>query len=186
MNHLLAVLVAVALAIGAAPVGAVEVPIGGNATDDAPASTPTPTPEPQAREWVDNLTAIESARYDAERGVMVLKMHSTITQRVTLTDAGAVFDGGQVPRRSARLGEGLNRVEMPVTEIQNRVVVTISTRNVLYAKVIETGSPIIAGPYDLGDVQNAGLAGLSAGLSVTVLIAIRRIRGVGDGPERIL
>lgn len=137
-----------------------------------------------ALEWIDNLTAIESARLDGDH--MVLVIRSKIGQRVTLTDAGAVMQGGEVPRKTVRLEAGRNRVRMPVTEYSGSVAVTISTRNVLYAKRLDTGSSLITGPYGKDDVQNSALGGLAAGLGVTGLIAYRRVKGVADAPERLI
>lgn len=137
-----------------------------------------------ALRWIDNLTAIESSDYAG--GEMRLVLVSTVSQRVTLVDAGGVFGGGEVTRRQVRLQEGRNEVSIPVTEIQNSVVVTIGTRNVLYAEPIRTGSSLISGPWNKSDVQTAALSGLGAGVGVTALIAFRRVRGVSDAPRRIL
>lgn len=137
-----------------------------------------------AVEAIDNLTSIESARLVEDR--MVLVLNSKISQRVVLTDAGAVFSGGDVPQKSVFLDSGRNRVEIPVTEVNGRVAVTISTRNSLYSKVMDTGGSLISGPYDREDVQTGTLAGLFAGLGVTGVVAYRRVKGLSDSPERVL
>lgn len=167
----------------AAPVAAqengtasVEVNVGSNGGN-------TTTPEP-ALEVIDNRTAIESAEF--VDGEIRLVLVSDSLQRVVLTDAGAVLEGGEVPQKDARLREGRNRVSMPVTEFDGRVIVTIATRDVLYAVPIETSPPLIGGPFDEQDVQQAGLAGLAAGLGVTGLIAYRKVKGIARVPERVL
>jgi hypothetical protein len=144
-----------------------------NETDDAPPAEP-----------IDSLTAIESTRL--EDGEMVLVIRSEIPQRITLTDAGATWTGGEVPQQSYTLQTGTNRVSIPVTEVSGRVGVTIATKRVLYASVIETESPVLTGPFGRDDVQTAALAGLFAGVGVTAVIAFRRVKGSADDPERIL
>lgn len=135
-------------------------------------------------EPIDRLTAIEST--SVENGQMVLVLRSDVVQRVVLTDAGAVWKGGEVPQREHTLQPGSNRVTIPVTEISGRVAVTIATRRVLYSTVVVTNDPLIGGPFDRGDVQQAALAGLVAGVGVTALIAYKRVRGTSDAPERVL
>ena len=135
-------------------------------------------------EAIDPLTGIKSTTVDDGR--MVLVIHSDVVQRVVLTDAGAVWQGGEVPQREYTLQPGPNRVEVPVTEISGQVAVTIATSRVLYSTVVVTNDPLIGGPYDRGDVQQAALAGLVAGIAVTALIAYKRVRGTSAVPERLL
>ena len=135
-------------------------------------------------EPIDPLTGIESTK--VESGQMVLVIHSDVVQRVVLTDAGAVWQGGEIPQRDYTLQPGSNRLKVPVTEVSGRVAVTIATRRVLYSTVIVTNDPLIGGPFDRGDVQQAALAGLVAGVGVTALIAYKRVRGTSDAPERVI
>jgi hypothetical protein len=182
---LMVVATAIAPGIGAAqstPENGTESGPGVSISVDTGGENSTATPP--AREAIDNLTSIESARLVEDR--MILVFNSKIPQRVVLTDAGAVFSGGDVPQKSVFLDQGRNRVEMPVTEVQGRVAVTISTRSTLYSKVLDTGGSLISGPYNREDVQTGTLAGLVAGLGVTGVIAYRRVKGVTDAPERVL
>lgn len=135
-------------------------------------------------EPIDPLTGIESTSVDDGR--MELVIRSDVVQRVVLTDAGAVWQGGEVPQREYTLQPGSNKVSVPVTEVSGRVAVTIATSRVLYSTVVVTNDPLIGGPFDRGDVQQAALAGLIAGVGVTALIAYKRVRGTSDAPERVL
>jgi len=153
-----------------------------NETGQVPSSNSTGVGS--AAEPIDSLTAIESKRL--EDGKMVLRIRSEVPQRITLTDAGAAWTGGEVPQQSYTLQKGTNRVSIPVTEVSGRVGVTIATKRVLYASVITTESPVLTGPFGRDDVQTAALAGLFAGVGVTAIIAFRRVRGTADEPERIL
>lgn len=172
------------LILGSAVAGAQEVtPEGGDSRIQINVGGGSAEPE-AAAEPIDNLTAIESA--EVVDGRMVLVLRSSITQRVTLTDAGAVFVGGEIPQKTVYLREGSNRVEIPVTEVSNRVAVTIATRNVLYAKTIQTGTDLISGPYDGRDAQNAALGGGLGVAVLTGLLAIKHVHGVGQVPRRKL
>jgi hypothetical protein len=154
----------------------VSVEVGADGSDDDPGAVD--------REWIDNVTAIQSASLNDGR--MTLVIYSKITQRLTLTDAGAVLTDGEVPRRTVTVNEGTNRVTVPVTPVSGRAPVTIATRNVLYAKSLESGSTLLTGPWGKQDVQVSALGGLFSGLFVTFVIAYRRVRGVTDEPERML
>lgn len=177
MSRFLVVLLLVALLM---PVGAVA------QEGDSPAPVEVPESPEEPKEPIDGVTALVSAEYRGASGNMVLVLDSKVQQRVTLVDAGAVLEGGEIARQSFTLQRGENKIRMPATKIQGKAVVTISTRNVLYAVVVQVDSNLITGPYDSQDVQLGALAGLSAGLAVTSVIAIRRVRGVGDSPERLL
>lgn len=142
------------------------------------ATAPTPV------EPIDPLTGIESTTVDD--GQMVLVISSDVVQRVVLTDAGAVWKGGEVPQREYTLQPGSNRLTIPVTVVSGRVAVTIATRRVLYSTVVVTNDPLIGEPFDQSDVQQAALAGLVAGVGVTALIAYKRVRGNPDSPERVI
>jgi hypothetical protein len=177
MKHLF---IALLLVLAVAPaVGVAQSNETGNQTVEISVETP-----PEAREVIDNSTALLGKT--VEGGRMVLIIQSDVTQRVTLTDAGSAWEGGEVTQRKVWLREGRNKVEIPVTEISGRVVVTVSTREVLYSIPVSTGSNLITGPYGAADVRNSALGGLVAGLGVTALLAVRRVRGVSDAPERLL
>lgn len=135
-------------------------------------------------ETVDGNTRLVTSRHDD--GVMVLIIESDKDQFITVTDAVAVMDGGTVPRSRFALSEGRNRVKFRVTKRDGWVAVTIDTRNTLFAVPIRTSTTWIGGPWSKSDAQNAGLAGLFAGLSVVTLAALRRVKGFSDTPERLL
>lgn len=135
-------------------------------------------------EPVDTVTGIVSTT--TENGRMIIVLQSDIVQRIVLTDAGAVWQGGEIPQREYTLQPGANRVSVPVTDVSGRFAVTIATQRVLYSVVVETDSPLIGGPFDQYDVQQAALAGLIAGITITALIAYKRVKGTSETPERML
>lgn len=140
--------------------------------------------EPEEFETVDVNTRLVDTRYKSGRMIMVLD--SDKRQIVTVTDAGAVMQGGVVPRGRFVLSEGRNRVSFPATKVSGQSALTIETREVLFAVPYRHSTTWIGGPYSQSDVQNAGLAGVFAGVGTTALIALRRVRGLSDEPERLL
>jgi len=88
--------------------------------------------------------------------------------------------------RQSHLPKGRTKVDFPAPK-----GVTLVTQACLQAQSCTKIKPgvhanFLAGPFDSSDVQNAGVGGLLAGLTVTALIAWRRVSGVSDSPERLL
>lgn len=126
----LSLLLAIALAGAAAPAATAQT---ANVSADDPGQDCT--------ESIDNVTAICSSTVET-RGtekVAVLVVQSSIYQRVTVTDAGAVWLGGDVPRRSPRLQEGRNTVTIPVNEHNGAMALTIDTGRTLYGEPLTRG-----------------------------------------------
>ncbi|WP_144426067.1 hypothetical protein [Halanaeroarchaeum sulfurireducens] len=166
-----------------APAPQTSTPVDPPTDDERNESAPTDPQEPPA-ETIDPVTAIESTWL--EDGTMVLVIRSDVPQLVTLTDAGAVWGGGEIPQRSLTLQAGRNRVSIPVTEVDGRVGVTIATQRVLHGTTLTTGTTLLPGPFGRDDVQIAAIAGAFAGVGVTALIAFRRVTGTTSTPERVL
>lgn len=177
-RFLLVLTVLIVAATGVTAVSAQEVPNG------TAAPTETPSADELATEAIDQRTAL--LRSDFADGELRFVLISDEFQRVTVTDAGAVLKGGEVPQKRVTLREGRNRVVMPVTTVSGKVAVTIATEEVLYSVVERTSDPIIAGPFTATDAQQSALGGGVGVAVVTAIYGFRRVYGLGDGPRRKL
>jgi hypothetical protein len=92
---------------------------------------------------------------------------------------------GHVARERRTLQEGRNRLSIDATERNNKAGVGISTDRALYRHVIETGSPLISGPFDQNDVQIAAVAGAVWVALVVVIQSFRYATGRDNEPERV-
>ncbi len=113
-------------------------------------STSTPSTATDARpaldgggdcsEYIDNHTALCSTGYDSRTGQATVTLYSDRPARVTLTDAGGVFAGGEINRKRATLTEGSKTtVRLRVTEHRGFVGLTVDTGRTLYGVPIEQG-----------------------------------------------
>lgn len=147
---------------------------------------PEEDPDGEPPEVVDDVTQLLD--YSYSDGKMYLTLESNKTQRVTVTDAiDAQQHGHSTPFR-VTLQEGTNRVVLPAESENGKAIMNIDTpgRFGFYTVEEHTRPPLVPGPFDKTDAQNSGLAGLVAGISVTGLIAFRKVRGSSDAPERLL
>ena len=118
----LAALAAVLLLIGTAPVAAQQ----GNTT--APNGTAVDS------ERIDATTVLVSSDYDAETDMASVTIRSERPQQITVTDAGATFQGGEIPQRSVMVKPGeTTTLKIPVTEVRGWTGVTVATSQTLYA-----------------------------------------------------
>lgn len=137
-------------------------------------------PEP---ETIDQDTAICQATVSDDSAQLLI--YSDRHQTITISDAGAFFEGGTVNQQTQTMQPGLNRVEMRVTTYEGFSGVSVSTDSTLYALPLEDLSTLIGGPWTAQDSQLAGL-GAALGVSlVSVLIVLQTIIGRSDEPERI-
>lgn len=105
----------------------------------------TPEPEETRGEQIEPGLTVRST-YLSEEGEVKLTFESDIARSVTLTDAGAVREGGEVPRRTVILEPGESTVRFPVTEVDGLAAVTIGTSSVLYSVVLEDTSGLLDVP----------------------------------------
>lgn len=146
------------------------------AVEDAgePTATATPTVEVEdATTAIDNVTSVVSARYDRDTGTATLVIESKINQRVVVTDAGGVFEGGEITRKTTYLQKGKNTVRLSVTEIRGNAAVTVDTGRTLYGiPVKRTG----ANPLEKVRATSAWIGGVVIAVSMFVLAAWREMK----------
>jgi len=115
--------------------------------EETPEETTEETPEPEETrgEQIEPGLTVRST-YLSEEGEVELTFESDIARSVTLTDAGAVREGGEVPRRSVVLEPGESTVRFPVTEVDGLAAVTVGTSSVLYSVVLEDDAGLLDVP----------------------------------------
>lgn len=163
-------LLAGATATAAAQANASDVP--NDPRDSAPsssssASTTSPNatdPAADCTERIDAIVSLCSAEYNDDTGTATLMMHSTRAQRVVVTDAAAFMSGGEVERRTYTL-DGVSEIEMPVTEYQGMVGVSVDTQRVLYAVPLGQG-------YTLASPHESDIMALVTGIFVVPFAAL--------------
>jgi hypothetical protein len=130
---------------------------------------------------IDPATTLVESEVVDRGGQLVarLTLRSDIQQLITLTDAGGVWEGGEVTTRRIRLDEGETTVEIPVTETdQGGIAVTIATDSVLYAVPLQAQRGGLL-PED-GDDSVAFLVGLTLPVIATRGWLWYRARSVSD------
>jgi hypothetical protein len=132
---------------------------------------------------IDPLTALCSVS-ETDGIVTVVVKSKTVQRGVTLTDATR-REQGEVPRTTHRLRRGKNTLRVRVSDPSGRVAVTIDTGRVLYLLPVSEGSALISGPFDGRDAQTTALGGALSVSLITVLMAVRRVTGRDDEPERV-
>jgi hypothetical protein len=134
-------------------------------------------------EHIDNVTTLCSAEY--ENGRITLELHSDRPQRVTLTDAGGMMEGGEITQQTSHLSEGRNTVHISVTQHNGFAGVTVNTGRTLYAVPVEQDSSLIGPPWTAQDVQLSALAGAVVTALLTLYLTWRTLTGRSTEPERI-
>lgn len=151
--------------------------------------TETPTPEIGDRPIsVSRTLLLHDAEYSADTGMARLTLHNTGDTRisVTITDAGAFMDGGEIPQRAITIDPGKETIEMPVTETPGGSAgVTIDAQNTLYAVPLERNNVLIGGPWTANDARLGAAFGAISVSLVSLVIVYRRLSGKGQEPERI-
>lgn len=188
---LFAVLAVVAVALAGAPVAAQD-------------GTPTPTPgsdvsvsvgsggetataEPGANaQQLDQSIRVVRATYDEDSGTATVVFRSEDPQQVVVTDAGGVWEGGEIDQVRKVVPSGQSRIRIPVTEVEGDVAVTVGIDSGLYGVPIEEQSYLFTEPATWQDAQLSGLAGLSGGLLAAGVLAYRRKNGGKQDWEREL
>jgi hypothetical protein len=135
-------------------------------------------------ERIDGNTVIVGSEYRANESVALLTLRSEIYQGVTVSDAGAFSQGGTVPVRVAVFEAGETAtVEIPVTEVDGRVGLAISTEQTpLYSElIVESGNglDILAAVSSL----QAWLAGAFVAFVWFAIAGYQVLRGEEGRPE---
>lgn len=129
------VFIAVLLVATAVAPGAVVAQEDGNVSVDVGADD-----RPNCTEHVGEHVSICSAT--VEDGRVYLELISDQMMLITITDAGAMMEGGEIPQANVRLRpDRRTTFQMDVTESDGFVGVTLDTGTVLYGKVIEEQTP---------------------------------------------
>ena len=184
------ILLALSISLLAVPISAQDAPETPVPTQ-APTDTPEAEPGSDTGEWIDNATQWITAEYQPERGTVEVTIHSEIPQQITISDSGAFVEGGQVDQRTIFLKPAETRTfRFPITVVdhglgQEFAGVSITTSKTLYAVPLESSSPLIGGPWTVGDVQLVGLV-VGSGVSIiTLLILLRSRFDLDADPERV-
>ena len=135
-------------------------------------------------EVIDQNTVLCSAELDGETAELVLR--SDRPQRVTITDAGGVFAGGEVQRTRHQLRpDEPNTVRVSVTRHRNMAGVTVDTGTTLYGVPFDESSTLIGPPWSASDVQIGALAAGASTALVSALFVLRTVYGRSEEAERI-
>jgi len=125
----------VLVAAAFAPVGVVTAQEDGNVTVDVGGTDRT-----NCTEHIGEDVSLCSATVDDGR--VELELISDEMMIITITDAGAMMEGGEIPQSDVRLRpDRRTTFQMDLTESDGFVGVTIDTGDVLYGKVIEEQTP---------------------------------------------
>jgi len=134
---------------------------------------PTETPSGSSERIQSDLVLVDSEVDNSGTARLTLRNEGPGSMSLTLTDAGAVRDGGEVPRRTTILPEGVSTVTMPTTEVDGLRAVTVGTSETLYSVVFEgQGRSIFAAPAP-NDRLALGI-GVLLTLGAALAIAVRR------------
>jgi archaellum component FlaF (FlaF/FlaG flagellin family) len=138
-------------------------------------------------ERVDQNTIITNKEYDPDTQQVTISVYSDTRQRITISDAGALFQGKEIDQTStfALPGDHIN-LTVSVTPVRRQIAVAMATENTQRGILVEKESFLITGPWDSLDAQITGTAGLLAGLAVTTLFSYRRTSQRDNEPERKL
>ncbi|WP_135365887.1 hypothetical protein [Halosimplex halophilum] len=124
-----------ALVIGVSLVPAVAVAQSANGTQSG---SGVQMPQQSGTQIQDGLVLLSSS-YNSDAGTVTLVFRSERPTSVTLADAGAFMQEGEINRRTEVM-DGKTKVEFAVTESNGFVGVSISTQETLYGHPIKIGS----------------------------------------------
>jgi len=142
-------------------------------------------------EQIDNATYLVGSSVDLDTETASITLYSEIPQEVTISDAGAFVEGGEVPQRTVYLKPGeKTTVEMPITVAdqqlgQQYAGVSITTAKTLYAEPLETSSPLIGGPWTYQDVQLVAVTVAATTSTIVIVMLLRSRFDLDAEPERI-
>lgn len=124
---------------------------------------------------------------ELEGGDAVVTIHSDVHQTVTLSDAGAFSNGGEVPTRDVGLMPNETvTVRFSVTETQaGKAGVGLFTAHSMYSVILKDERHLIGGPWTVNDARYAGAGGSAGAAFVAAVTVLRRRRGEGGEPRQI-
>lgn len=122
----------------------------------------------QTGEQIDRNTVLLNSSYNAAKGTVSVTLRSETLQQITVTDAGAFMEGGEIDRRTTTVRPNqATTIEVSATKYDGFVGVSIATQNTLYAEPLEVSDPWFQGDSTWADTQAAG-----AGAAVGVLLMV--------------
>jgi len=167
--------VTLALVIGLAFVPAVSA----QAANSTESGDGIELPQQSGTQIEDGLTLLSSS-YNPDRGTVTLVFRAEQPTSVTLADAGAFMEEGEINRRT-EVVDGKAKMEFAVTEQNGFVGVSIATKETLYGHPIKIGSTdfVPGGPSP----EDTWLAGSTVFVLFAVALpgafyANRKLRGV--------
>jgi hypothetical protein len=135
---------------------------------------------------LDQRTEVTRAVYLPEEETAVVVIESDTIQSVVVTDAGGVWEGGEIAQVERTIPPGESVIRIPVTQFDGSVGVTIGLESGLYGVPIRNDQDIFDGSPTWSDVRLSTLAGLAGGLLVTVGIAYQRVSSGREEVERVI
>lgn len=165
--------------------------LAGTATAAGQTAAQNATNQTGGQVITDRLTLLNKTYNAAEGGAnstLSLTFRADGPVAVTLIDAGAFRQGGQLPTKTQVI-KGTVTIEMPVTRQGSFVGVTIVAGNTRYAvpyRITKPDSNLFHGDPTWGDAQLAGLSGFAGGLLVVAGVAWRRVTKEEGTVERVL
>jgi len=169
----IAILVLTAVALVSAPAAAQDVNVtveGANKTDGCTDAQP-----------IDNHTAVCSTSLDGR--MVTIVVYSDRPQRgVQLTGP---FREGDIPRSTYHLQKGRNTLRLQLYDTTGKVGVTVDTGRTLRGVTVQGSNTLVSGPFDGRDAQTTAVGGALSVALITIVMAVRRVTGRDDEPERI-
>lgn len=142
------------------------------------------TEAPPRGEQIDENTVLVDAQFDDSDDTATVTLHSRTLQQVTITDAGAFIQGGEVPQRSATLRpDAETTISMPVTEVDGYAGVSIATSQTLYAVPLDDPKKLVPGSPQSSDPLIVGVA-VFALFAVALPGSYFAIQRFSDGEHR--
>ncbi len=164
---------------------------GSNATATAtPTASPTPTavptPEPDGNATrIDANTMLVASDYNPKTGIATVTVRSETVQTITFSDGGFLADGGGKGRsRAEAFGSGEeSTVAIPVTEVNGRAAVVLSTEDTaLYGVIVQQGGGGLDVLNVLTSIQ-ALLTGVGVAFVWMLIAGWNELRGERGRPE---
>lgn len=143
--------------------------------------TETPTGE-----RIDGNTVIVDSRYNAETGRATLTIRSEELQQITLSDAGAFIQGGEISQNSVLVKAGTTQeISVSATQVRGFVGVSVATDQTLWAEKI-TDIEVNRPPVAYEQVQLLVLLTAVGAAGMTFGVIRRRYQDEEKEAERLL
>jgi hypothetical protein len=165
-------------------IGVLAMPV---TAQSAPNTTATETPDRPRGDLVDQDVTLVSSGYNDTAENAYLELHSDRYKTVTISDGGALADGGgEIPSRTVVLEENTTtRVVVPATKTNGKVAVVISTDETLYGHIISEPDYLVGNPFSYQDAQLTAASAAGTVALISIIMVARYIAGDTSEPERL-